>query len=189
MKLSGIHFLLSLTLVAVLLLAGGCAKIKPIWDEMGAKLKQSMSDSEEKKEKDVEAEEEDEDEDDFSSLKSTRKRYSCPQNDEYRLFIEKSELDPGEVSRDDEVKHMLQYALCAPSDSASIQGVLTRRVLFKGKEVFKDSGSETFKAGTWEITAEISVPEKAPVGKYTLETTIRHEKIFVKRNAIFFVKP
>ena len=70
-----------------------------------------------------------------------------------------------------------------------MQGTLTRRIIFKGKELFKDSGIETFKAGTKRsIEAEITIPERAPAGLYTLETIIQYENVTIKRSATFHVK-
>ncbi|MEA5114185.1 MAG: hypothetical protein VB050_09155 [Geobacteraceae bacterium] len=168
--------------IALAIPAGGCSKIRPAWDESTAKLKGAFSSSGEKdKETDLPKEEKREE--------VKRGKYACQQSDAYQLFIEKSEIRPGQVSPDDEIKHTLEYSLCAPSDDFTIQGTLTRRIVFKGKVLFKDSGIETFNAGKDSIKAEITIPKRAPTGTYTLETIIQFENTTIRRSANFFVKP
>jgi len=154
--------------IATALLAGGCSKMKPAWEKSTATLKEAFSSSEEGK----------------------PGKFACPQIEQHQLSIETSEISPDQVYPDDEITHTVTYALCAPTDKFTMQGTLTRRIIFKGKELFRDSGIETFKAGTKRsIEAEITIPERAPAGLYTLETIIQHENVTIKRSATFYVKP
>lgn len=163
--------------IAAALLAGGCSKIKPAWDESTAKLKGAFSSSgEEGKEA-------------APPPEMKRGKHACAQIDDHKLAIEKSEISPLQVSRDDEIKHTLEYSLCAPDDDFTLQGTLTRKIIFRGKVLFKDSGGETFKTGNDSIKAEITIPKRAPIGAYTLETVIQYENVTIKHSAKFFVKP
>jgi len=153
--------------IATALLTGGCSKMKPAWEKSTATLKEAFSSSEEGK----------------------PGKFACPQIEQHQLSIETSEISPDRVYPDDEITHTVTYALCAPTDKFTMQGTLTRRIIFKGKELFKDSGIETFKAGTKRsIEAEITIPERAPAGLYTLETIIQYENVTIKRSATFHVK-
>ena len=155
-------------IIATALLASGCSKMKPAWEKSTATLKGAFSSSEEGK----------------------PGKFVCPQIEQHQLSIETSEISPEQVYPDDEITHTVKYSLCAPSDKFTMQGTLTRRIIFKGRELFRDSGIETFKAGTRRsIEAEITIPERAPSGIYTLETIIQHETVTIKRSATFYVKP
>jgi hypothetical protein len=167
MTRSGIHLLVIFLLFAALL-SGGCAKVRPIWDDIKSSMKRTGDQA-------------------ISPLDQTRKRYSCAQHDT-RFYVEKSELSPVQVSPGDKIKHVVQYSLCAPSDAVTVQGMLTRKIKFKGKEIKTDSDAQVFKAGTWTVNAFIEVPDKAPSGTYTLETIIRFEDRTIIRRGIFSVQ-
>ena len=153
--------------ISTALLAGGCAKMKPAWEKSTATLKDAFS----------------------SSGEGKPGKFACPQVEQHQLSLAASEISPDQVYPDDEITHTVTYALCAPSDKFTMKGTLTRRIIFKNKELFKDSGIETFKAGTQRsIEAEITIPERAPAGVYTLETIIQYDNITLKRSATFRVK-
>jgi len=160
-------------IIAVAIPAGGCSKIRPAWDDSTARLKGAFSSSKEE----------------APPPEIKRGKHACAQLDDHKLSIEKSEISPLQVSRDDEIKHTLEYSLCAPDDDFTLQGTLTRKIIFRGKVLFKDSGVETFKTGHDSIKAEITIPKRAPIGAYTLETVIQYENLTIKHSAKFFVKP
>lgn len=164
-----LFYLLAILSIGLGNLPAGCAKLKPMLADIKGSIK---GDGEQP----------------ASPLDQTRKRHSCAQDDT-RLFIEKAEVSPGQVEQGDKIEHVVQYALCAPSDAVTIQGMITRKIKFKGREVkiSTDADTETFKAGTWTVTAFIEVPDKAPVGVYTLETTIRYENKTITRSGLFRV--
>ncbi|NMC75244.1 MAG: hypothetical protein GYA56_12950 [Geobacteraceae bacterium] len=164
-------------LVTILLLAAcgaflpvGCAKFKPILADIKGSFKGGG-------------------EQPLSTLEQTRQRYSCGREDT-RFYVEKSDISPSQVEPGDKIQHVVQYALCAPSEAVSVQGTITRKIKFRGKErkTISDAEVETFKAGTWSVTAFIEVPKNAPEGSYTLETVIRCQDTVITRSVSFTVR-
>ncbi len=166
---SSLFYPLLMVSASMLFLLSGCAKIRPVWTDLKSSFK-----SEEQP---------------LSTLEQTRKRYSCSQGDT-RFFVEKSDIIPSQVEPGDKIKHVVQYALCAPSDSVTFQGMVSRKIKFKGKErkITSEAETETFKAGVWTFTAYIEVPDNAPDGVYTLETIIRFEDKQITRSGVFTVR-
>ena len=113
----------------------------------------------------------------------------CADRLEGNIYIEKTEIDPIKVERDDEFEQRLEYTYCAPPDVQEIQVEITRRVIFRGKEIFRKSSTQHIDAGPGNVKAEIEVPERASLGTYTLETTIRYEGKTVSRSDTFIVIP
>jgi hypothetical protein len=184
---SRIHLLIIFPLFAALL-SGSCAKARPILDDIkssakrtGEKVRPILDDIKSSMKRTGEQA--------ISPLDQTRKQYSCAQDDT-QFYVEKSEISSGQVSPGDEIKHVLQYALCAPAESVTVQGMLTRKIKFNDKEVrvSKDSYAQIYKAGTWAIIAYIEVPDSAPNGSYILETIILFGKRTIKRSNIFIVR-
>jgi len=169
MRRSKLH-VLAIIPICIVLLAAGCAQIKPIMEDIKSTMKRTGDHS-------------------VYPLAETQKRYSCGQDD-IRFYVEQSEISPGQVSPGDKIKHIVQYALCAPSDAFTVQGMITRKIKFKGKEIklSTDSDTQIFKAGTWTVSAFIEVPKKAPSGTYTLETIIRFEDKTILRSGIFSIR-
>lgn len=151
-------------------LPAGCTKLKPILADIKGSFKGAG-------------------EQPLSTLDQTRQRYSCAREDT-RLYVEKCDITPSRVEPGDKIQHVVQYALCAPSDAVTVQGTITRKIKFKGKErkTSSDAEVETFKAGTWTVTAFIEVPDNAPQGVYTLETVIRCEDRVITRSGSFTVR-
>src|SRR6185369_16529465 len=118
---SGIRLLVIIHLFASVL-SVGCAKIRPIWGNIANSTGPDNKSA--------------------SSLEQTRIRYSCTRNNTY-FNIEKSELTPEMVSPGSRIKHVLRYAFCAPAESAKVQGILTRKIKYKGKEVKISNNSDT----------------------------------------------
>jgi hypothetical protein len=118
----------------------------------------------------------------------TQEKYGCAPYRQAMLQLEEVQVLPDVVTPGKEINQRIRYAFCPMTPSGILKGSITRVVLFKGKEVFRDSTNYEFKPGTWTVDVFIGIPQEAGSGVYALDVALRYEKQLLKRSNSFIVK-
>jgi hypothetical protein len=123
------------------------------------------------------------------TLKQTQRKYACSPSPQQGAFhLVDIQVIPERVKPGEEVNHIIQYALCSSSNSATMKGRITRIVYFQGKEVARDHTQDyEFKPGSWAFGRLLGVPKNAKNGAYAIHTTVSYQRQNEVRNSTFYV--
>ncbi len=118
------------------------------------------------------------------------KEYQCSQKKLPYIEITKYEVLPPELLPGEEINQHFEYIMCPKFPAQVIQGVLYRRIYYKGQVIFEDITKDfEFKPGKWAVDAFITVPPSAPAGVYYLSMEFKSPKFKIKKGQDFVVKP
>jgi hypothetical protein len=118
----------------------------------------------------------------------TQEKYVCVPSRKRMLKLEEVQVLPDVVTPGKEINQRIQYAFCSFLPSETLKGSITRTVLFKGNEVFRDTTAYEFKPGTWTIDVFIGIPKEAKNGVYSLNLALQYGKETLKERNSFTVK-
>jgi len=118
----------------------------------------------------------------------TREKYACTLSKKRMLKLEEVQIVPEIVTPGKEINQRLQYAFCPLTPSETLKGNITRTVLFKGREVFRDTTAYEFKPGTWTVDVFIGIPKEAGSGIYAVNIALRYGNETLKESNAFIVK-
>jgi hypothetical protein len=122
------------------------------------------------------------------TLEKTTEKYACVLYSKRMLKLEEVQVLPETVTHGKEINQRIQYAFCPFTPSETLQGSITRTVLFKGSEVFRDTTAYEFKPGTWTVDVFIGIPEEAGGGVYTVNVALRYENETLEASNALIVK-
>jgi hypothetical protein len=117
----------------------------------------------------------------------TQEKYACASYRKAVLHLEDVQVLPEVVTPGKEINHRMRYVLCPFTPSGLLQGRITRTVLFKGKQLFRDTTNYTLKPGTWMVDVLIGIPPEAESGVYALDVTLRYDKHTLRESRSFIV--
>jgi len=118
----------------------------------------------------------------------TKEKYACVPSRKSILQLEEVEVLPEAVTPGKEINQRIRYAFCPFTPSSTLKGSITRTVLFKGKQMFRDTTDNEFKPGTWTVDVFIGIPKEAESGVYALDVALRYENQTLKKSNSFIVK-
>jgi hypothetical protein len=118
----------------------------------------------------------------------TQEKYVCVLYSKRMLKLEEVQVLPDVVTPGKEINQRIQYAFCPFVPSETLKGSITRTVLFKGNEVFRDTTAYEFKPGTWTIDVFIGIPKEAENGEYALTLALQYGKETLKERNSFIVR-
>jgi len=122
------------------------------------------------------------------TLEQTKEKYACASYRKTMLQLEDVQILPAMTIPGKEINQRIRYALCPFTPSSTLKGSITRTVLFKGKQLFRDTTDYDLKPGTWTIDVFIGIPKEAVSGMYTLDVALRYENQTLKTSNSFIVK-
>ena len=122
------------------------------------------------------------------TLEKTKEKYACALYSKRMLKLEEVQVLPEIVTHGKEINQRIQYAFCPFTPSETLKGSITRTVLFKGSEVFRDTTAYEFKPGTWTVDVFIGIPEEAGGGVYTVNVALRYENETLEESKALIVK-
>jgi len=122
------------------------------------------------------------------TLEKTQEKYACAFYSKRMLKLEEVQVLPERVTHGQEINQRLQYAFCPFTPLETLQGSITRAVLFKGSEVFRDTTAYEFKPGTWTVDVFIGIPQEAGSGVYTVNVALRYANETLEESHTFIVK-
>ena len=122
------------------------------------------------------------------SPEKTKEKYACAPYNKRRLQLEEVQLFPDRVMPGTEINQRIQYAFCPLTPSEILKGSITRTVLFKGNQVFRDTTAYEFKPGTWTVDVFIGIPKEAGSGVYALNIALQYGNETLKESNSFIVK-
>lgn len=106
----------------------------------------------------------------------TQEKYVCVLYSKRMLKLEEVQVLPDVVTPGKEINQRIQYAFCPFVPSETLKGSITRTVLFKGNEVFRDTTAYEFKPGTWTIESSLAFLRKPKMGNMPLPLLCNMEK-------------
>jgi hypothetical protein len=122
------------------------------------------------------------------TYEETKGKYTCTPYRKTILQLEDIRILPDIVTPGKEINQKIRYAFCSLTPSSTLKGSITRTVLFKGKQMFRDTTNCEFKPATWTIDVFIGIPKEAVSGVYALDVTLRYENQTLKKSNSFIVK-
>ena len=122
------------------------------------------------------------------TLEKTTEKYACALYTKRMLKLEEVQVLPEIVTHGKEINQRIQYAFCPFTPSETLKGSITRTVLFKGSEVFRDTAAYEFKPGTWTVDVFIGIPKEAGSGVYTVNVALRYENETLEESNALIVK-
>ena len=118
----------------------------------------------------------------------TKEKYACALYTKRMLKLEEAQVLPEIVTPGKEINQRIQYAFCPFTPSETLKGSITRTVLFKGREVFRDTTAYEFKSGTWTVDVFIGIPKEAGSGVYAVNVALQYENETLEESNLFIVK-
>jgi len=118
----------------------------------------------------------------------TKEKYACTLSKKRMLKLEEVQIVPEIVTPGKEINQRLQYAFCPLTPSETLKGNITRTVLFKGREVFRDTTAYEFKPGTWTVDVFIGIPKDAGSGIYAIDIALRYGNETLQESNAFIVR-
>jgi hypothetical protein len=118
----------------------------------------------------------------------TKEKYACVPYNKRMLKLEEVQVLPDVVTPGKEINQRIQYAFCPFAPSETLPGSITRTVLFKGNEMFRDTTAYEFKPGTWTVDVFIGIPKEAKGGVYALNIALHYGNETLKESNSFIVK-
>ena len=118
----------------------------------------------------------------------TKEKYACVPYNKRMLKLEEVQVLPDVVTPGKEINQRIQYAFCPFVPSEILKGSITRAVLFKGNEIFRDTTVYEFKPGTWTVDVFIGIPKEAQSGVYALNIALQYGNETLKESNSFIVK-
>jgi hypothetical protein len=167
---------LFLLLVAVFLMLSGCAVLKQPMDSIKTTSQDIIASTRKPGTKMVRTPEQ------------TKEKYACVPYTKRMLILEELQVLPDVVTPGKEINQHIQYAFCAFAPSEILKGSITRTVLFKGNDLFRDTTAYEFKPGTWTVDVFIDIPKEAKSGVYVLNIALQYGNNTLKGSNSFVVK-
>lgn len=117
------------------------------------------------------------------------KKHDCSNKKLPFIVIEEDAIQPTSVQAGKEIQHHFVYAACTSSDQQVINGMLSRKIYYRGRVMFQDT-TRNFEItpGQWKVNAVIAVPPKVKPGNYDFELTLSSPTTTVKGNLPFVVQ-
>jgi hypothetical protein len=96
--------------------------------------------------------------------------FSCSKRDRPFVHVESMEVLPEMIKPGGRVNYRLIYVMCPVKPSEVIKTVVSRKMLFKGEQVARNT-NEAFelKPGRWVVDSFFTLPTNSPLGVYSLE--------------------
>ena len=172
-QLSASFFLL---LIAVFLILSGCAVVEQPMESIRTVSQNIIVSTRKQGDKMVRTPE------------KTKEKYACVPYKKRMLKLEEVQILPDTVTPGKEINQRIQYAFCPFVPSETLKGSITRSVLFKGNEMFRDTTAYEFKPGTWTVDVFIGIPKEATGGVYALNIALQYGNETLKESNSFTVK-